>query len=418
MILREKVEGLLLRSTPRNSKMWAQFGKGLPPITQLDALKWDPNPGVRRGISKLLFLSELSADSNEFDSLVSGKQISNKKTKDVLKGLGWVSTSLRGNSLYDADVTDAINSGALAVFGEVKSQMGADTYESMKRVAIGPLINIGNDVSSMGDYFEAEISAFTDPKKLKKVCLECLEDPTMGGRVTCHWPWILEYCIAIGKSLQDRAQGYGISQLARGMDTATADKIRFWFAKYSNGKRDFSDQDILAACAALSDVVRLSIEKYGKSAQVSALANKWMTYQYSEIKLCTYPKFRPAEVLVQSALTANGINFRKGAIKPKLAANSSTTEGLAVEHANRSVFIKAIGGSKNTHDKAKELAGRIAISRGGFDRYLLVLDGPYTLSEVRLMYGCGWDVVCSLENVARLALSIKDGSIFTQQGVL
>ena len=115
MILREKVEGLLLRSTPRNSKMWAQFGKGLPPITQLDALKWDPNPGVRRGISKLLFLSELSADSNEFDSLVSGKQISNKKTKDVLKGLGWVSTSLRGNSVYDADVTDAINSGALAV---------------------------------------------------------------------------------------------------------------------------------------------------------------------------------------------------------------------------------------------------------------------------------------------------------------
>ena len=65
----------------------------------------------------------------------------------------------------------------------------------------------------------------------------------------------------------------------------------FLAAKYSSGKREFSDQDILAACAALSDVVRLSIEKYGKSAQVSALANKWMCINTRRSNYVLTPSF-------------------------------------------------------------------------------------------------------------------------------
>ena len=56
-------------------------------------------------------------------------------------------------------------------------------------------------MSSMGDYFEAEISAFTD-QRVEESVFGMFGRSNDGGRVTCHWPWMLEYCIAIGKSLQ------------------------------------------------------------------------------------------------------------------------------------------------------------------------------------------------------------------------
>ena len=231
--------------------------------------------------------------------------------------------------------------------------------------------------------------------------------------MSSHRPWVIDYCLAIGKAIEDRPQGYGISQLVRDMSVSGGDQLRFWIPDYGNGKFSFKSEILKRCCNVLSGKVSEALTVSDDTEDLIQKAAHWMAHQLSEIKLCTYPLFRPAEVLTLSLLKTEAVPWKVETLEPDNIFKAGTsgvvgsTAGIAAKILGKNVFFKAICGSKNTRDKAKELAGRAAIASGKFDLHVLVLDGPYKLSEARMCRVSGWDVVVGVNELPCLMKLVK-----------
>lgn len=401
--LKRNLLNAIIEKSPLHSAYWRRQKVKRPTDSGLQDFSFSPNQGLRRGISKLICLS------SEIESPIEALKDPKFVIPVFVSGIGWSRrASLRGEVIVDQDILSCARNISQAELDNIIKLIRGKVFDGLFRVAINPIINLGMQSRSIADFFRSNVKKFIEPKALENLIRSTVVDPTLGGQVSSERPWVIDYCLAIGKSIEDRPQGYGISQLVREMNVSDGDQLRFWIPAYADGKFAFKAQVLKRCCEVLSAKVVEGLNRYCEIENLIQKSAHWMAHQLSEIKLCTYPLFRPAEVLTLSLLETEGVPWEAAVLEPDRSFMSGTsgsvgtTAGVAAEIMEKKVFLKAICGSKNTRDKAKELAGRAAIASAKFDLHVLILDGPYEMSEAKMCRLCGWDLVLGINELPSL----------------
>jgi hypothetical protein len=406
--LKCRLYAAILKTKHSNHIFWQRQRLKRPSDEVLKKYLFTSNDGLRRGISKLICLS------SEIEKPITSLKDKKFLIPPFVNGVGWSRrASLKGEVIVDPDILHCLKAITQLELDKLIERIQGRVYSGMYRVAIRPIVNLGVQSSSISGFFRGEVTKFTDFSSLQDLICKTVADPSLGGQVVSQRPWVFDYCLAIGKSIEDRPQGYGISQLVRDMNISGGDQLRFWIPDYNNGKFSFRNDILKRCCEVLSSKVVEAIKKCASIENLIQKAAHWGVHQLSEIKLCTYPLFRPAEVLTLSIIESKGVSWEVACLEPDDSLKSGTsgicgtTAGIVSEIKGKRVFIKAICGAKNTRDKAKELSGRAAITSDKFDLLVLILDGPYEFSEAKMCRLCGWDIVIGVNELPSLLQIIE-----------
>jgi hypothetical protein len=369
--------------------------------------------GIRRGLSKLLCF-----DAKDRKSILGMARSSNLgAVANFAIGLGWAIRAPGGKlaRIDDDDIKTLASSLQDAVIEQTVANIPSSVLTGMTRTAIDPCRNAGERLTAICTYFSENSTSFSDISKLVLVFKSGFIDPTFGGKVPATSPWIFEFCLAIGKAIADRAQGFGLSQLARTIELKDPDSVRFWGPAYESGKAMPSDEQLKAISRVFASQCKVLLSRSGSPDVAGQACIKWMAHTLVEVKLCTYPTFKPAELIVAQAAINSGYKVATSHLYASPVFSNSRsggqTKGLVAVKGKKRIFIKVQSGAMNTRDKAKELAGRIASSfalraggkfSSGFDESVLILDGPFKVAEAELCQMSGWNIVTSLEKVAEI----------------
>ena len=392
----------------KNDDYWTVFGNRLPSPRQLTGFSFTAGGALRRGISKLLcFLP------NERTHILSLAR-SNKADQfpQFAVGLGWVQPTLGGRGrIVDVDIMQLAASFSDNSILETIENIPPRVLGGLDRVAVQRCREMGLESSEIKNFYKAHYRVFLRTRTLSAAIKECFVDPTFDGKMAIGNRWIMNFCLAAGKALVDRAQGYGITKLGRELNFDGSDKVRFWIPRYNSGQEELDHEHVQAIARIFARQFRELHAKLDTADEVATAVLKWVVYTLVEVKLCTYGTFRPAEILFEQACLAVGFGVRKVILgaNPQFVpvSGAATTNGLVISKPGFQCFVKVQSGSKNTHDKAKELAGRRMLlprkkGRTLVDPYrqsLLVLDGPYTNDDAKKCFAAGWGRVVSLDSV-------------------
>jgi hypothetical protein len=403
------LENLLFSSTEKNKAYWKALQSVSPPAAELKKFEFKTTGALRRGVSKLMCF-----DESVWCSVLDCARDGGRATFPAFAlGLGWLQeTALKGKQeVFDKDLISLArafpNSSVIRTLNSVTPNVRA----SMRRVAVDPCREFGQEVLKFQSFFGKEIDQFQDQNSLAELIEQGFSDPSLGGRIATERRWLLDFILAAGKAIPDRAQGFGLSKLADQLSCSDPHKVRFWFPKYNAGKSQLPAEVIVDVARVAAPIFSKLIDQYGSASSAGAMIAKWMVHTLVEVKLCTYRLFKPAELLVAAVLHDAEFTVNSGVLQTSSVfarGNSArTTSALIVDHPNGNVLVKVQSGAKNTHDKAKELCGRIGLSlkmqKSGaarpFAAHILVLDGPFTRDEAAMCRAAGWDEVIAADSL-------------------
>ena len=414
-VLIRSVEASVKRSRRRHTAYWDALRETLPGDQALHELGFQATGALRRGISKLLCF-----EPEDRERVFEGTTVGIRQELPVFAfGLGWAQKTLRRGYGVVADEDLRLLSSAFQypVVSGVIDSIPENVMAGLTRVAILPCREFGSDALTYSGVFKKRAAEFADPLRLSRLIDECFADPGFGQQVRSENRWILDFGLAAGKAAagragEGRAQGYGLSQLAGELECDEPDKVRFWVPDYNLGRQNLLPEVRDAISVALARKFSVLIERDSDIEDVAQHILKWMRHTLVEVKLCTYRLFKPAEILFCSAARSAGFTVTDSSLatSPIFSNRNAVvgTQGLLLTKGKKSVFVKVQSGSKNTHDKAKELAGRIGLSlvesgaayEPQYQSSLLVLDGPFSEMEARLCYAAGWRAVAALDQLS------------------
>jgi hypothetical protein len=417
LMLSNRLKSIVEENVSKNEDYWVRLKANVLANNE-GREKFVSSLGIRRGLSKLLCFDH----ADRALVLHSARTGNLALLPEFALGLGWLSKAPIGNlsRVIDGDLVTLAASIDDNVITETIESIDPRVLTGMRRTAIDPCRNAGARLSSIVNYFNANSGKFKNSRALSVLFKECFSDPTMAGRIHASSPWIFEFCLAIGKAIENRPQGFGLSQLARLIEIDNPDSVRFWGPAYEAGKALPSANQLTAICKIFSEQVLELVNSVGSDFLAAESTVKWMSHTLVEVKLCTYPTFKPAELLVAKLARQSGYQIKVGHLyaSSQFTTNKSVgqTKGIVVSKLNSRLFIKVQSGAKNTRDKAKELAGRNACSfevrtdsvfSCGYDESILILDGPFKVAEAELCQVAGWTRVVSLGQAAELFRSLQ-----------
>ncbi len=403
---------VLTQGRRRHAGYWNALARALPPEDRVEGMEFESRGALRRGACKLLCFEP--ANRPETLRLAGSDQWGHVEPFAV--GLGWAERSAFGNSrITDPDLIALARAFPATAVCEMAARLPHDALAGMQRVAVAPCRQFGAESESVLAYYRERVRAFASPAELACLLEKCYQDPSLGGRVRCPRPWVLDLGLAAGKAARATPQGYGLSQLARELRVPDPDRVRFLVPQYNARARPLPAafrREIARALAGQFEQLR----RAHPARRAEPLLLHYLAHTLVEVKLCTYRLFRPAEELFRQACLAAGyeVTAARLPVARRFAGTRGAlgTEGLLVHRGGRRLFVKVQSGAKNTHDKAKELCGRVlfARERAGRDARLprptlLVLDGPFRPDEARLCRAAGWDRVVALDQVHAAFLS-------------
>ncbi len=409
--LSSTLKTLLTRRLTRNKAYWSSQAELLPSTCEVESLTFESTGALRRGISKLLCVPP--AGRQAFYTAARDGRLSQLPT--FVFGLGWAQKTIKTNHgrVNDADLRQLTAAFDWPVLKDTISNIPVNVLAGLERVGCQPCRDFGEESAAYADYFVRHAGAFTDKNQLERLIRGGFDEPNKILPAANGRRWLLDFGLAAGKAIKDRPQGYGLSQLARELSCDEPDRVRFWIPAYNSGRKPLPSVVGKQIAKALAGKFALLLTKTGSAEAAAASIAKWMAHTLVEVKLCTYRLFKPAEVLVAHTAMSAGLSVRRARLETcdrfTHASAGLGTDGLLLQKTEDQVFIKVQSGAKNTHDKAKELSGRIGLSSkqqpSGFAKRfsasVLVLDGPFKQSEARMCYAAGWDYVVPLEAVSR-----------------
>jgi hypothetical protein len=402
---------LLGHSHKRNKAYWASQAAMLPAPSRVDSLSFESTGALRRGISKLLCVPP--ADRQSFFHAARSARLG--VLPAFVFGLGWAQKTIKKNHgrIKDDDLRQLAAAFDWTVIDATIANIPIDVLNGLERIGCQPCRDLGQDLAAYADYFINHTVAFTDERKLAQLLRIGFDEPKRILSSAGDRRWLLDFGLAAGKAIKDRAQGYGLSQLARELTCDGPDRVRFWIPDYNSGRKPLPAVAAKLIAKTMAEKFALLLTKTGSAEAAAASIAKWMGHTLVEVKLCTYRLFKPAELLVRHTAISAGhsvISARLDTCDQFTRGSAGLgTDGLVLQKGSTQIFFKVQSGAKNTHDKAKELSGRIGLSlkrhTSGFikrfETSVLVLDGPFKESEARMCYAAGWDYVVPLEAVNR-----------------
>jgi hypothetical protein len=403
-----RLREVLTWGTRRNAGCWTALASDLPSASLVDALEFEPRGALRRGACKLLCFDP----AHRRDTLLLAGSDRWGQVEPFAVGLGWAEGPVRGKyRVTDPDLIAMARSFDPGAVCATLARLAPDVLAGMQRVAVEPCRRFGEESEAIVACYRERAGDFASPAALGHLIDECYQDPSLGGRVGCRRPWVIDLGLAAGKAVRATPQGFGLSQLARELKVADPDRIRFLIPQYNAQACPLSAEFRREIARVLSAQFQ-RLRTAGAARQVQARLLHHLAHTLVEVKLCTYRLFRPAEELFRQACLAAGFEVARArlpAAGPFAGSRALLgTDGLLIRKGNLRLFVKVQSGARNTHDKAKELCGRILLSLKESQRgvrvpcsTLLVLDGPFKADEARLCRAAGWDRVVAMDRVSQ-----------------
>ena len=365
----------------------------------------------RRGVSKLMCFKP----DDRMRVLEMARDGRSGQLEPFALGLGWVRPRLnRSVQISDPDIRGIAGAFSPETIMTAVATIDPKVLRGLNRVGCDPCRRSGEEAASIAQFYIANRAEWSAPASMARLLNRCFADPSFGGAVDVTRPWMIEFCLAAGKAVAERAQGYGLAKLANEIAVPEPHRVRFWVPKYSSGEANLPSFATAEVARALSKQCASLQAKHGDAGAEGSAVLRWMAHTLVEVRLCTYRLFKPAELLVSAAARRAGIAVANGKLSTSEVFGGGTavggTEGLCLSLGRRRVFAKVQSGAKNPHDKAKELAGRRGLSEGEngagkYHRTVLILDGPFEREHIALCRAAGWDEVLFVESLREEYLS-------------
>ncbi|WP_020602255.1 hypothetical protein [Spirosoma spitsbergense] len=385
----------------------------------------------RRGILKLAILPQ--EDRNQ---IYKHKELGLKinSMPDYAITLGFATKSVFGYKIIDKEINNTLD---LLTKEVIEYTIKNSPFDRMQRW-IKPICNI-NDVEVQVKFV---LDHFQHLKTVKGM-YECLTsqyiDPYFKvnkDKVRGDWEivWIFYFVFDIIKTHKKKKQGFGLSELSKKAQkylntNSYPANHTIWrinlpsFVNRVTSAKDLPFEILWATSGVLSELLDEvgynALSQLGKSLEETVISSNL------EQKLMSYRSFHPLKVVVEKKLKESSLPFINIPAHPSLLTeingqnqNASTTPLIKVGKV--AIHWKSAFDQGKTH-KVKELIGRVQSLRFEFsgnefkirsdiERFVLILDGTFTQSQINTLIRSGWDEIYYLDELDSLIELLKNQS--------
>ena len=384
---------------------------------------------VRRGTSKLMIFEDVDLAI----SLFTGKQIPNEVMPAYVYSLGLARKAIGRATPSDDEIKNAI---AILDRDTIKELYNSMSDNDTVQAWVRQLRNIST-LEVVGEYIKANYDALSDSDFLYQAIRQLEKNPdalVSPGQETNNWPpediWLVSYLLELFKADSDRANGYGIAQLAAdvylagyGYESDASDAGQFGggfgFSSWIMRKPSPFREDLIRG---ISHVFADKLKEVGKQRASQLIDNreveKTISNNLIEAKLCTYRMYEP----LYTILTREISGIRKEAYRTCFAEKAGLpgrTGKTTVAVVGHTIINWQTATDAGKDHKRKELCGRAVglrytwdadnecfTERPGIKKMVLLLDGTWNNKDLRALINAGWDEIFYPDEIDKLKAAI------------
>jgi hypothetical protein len=363
---------------------------------------------LKRGIAKLMFLTDLGRNAASLSHITRSKPLPSSFA--FAAQLGWATPSVRGLVVNDPEVLWVCqhyeSDHILRVLSRTKS--ANDTIWEDWNTDI-----TGSKIPEYHKYVCQHYAELVQPNLMLQHLTSCAET----GR-----NWLFFHLMETIKSNSGMRQGYGFSALAA--DVGYDEGINRGYkvlADWANGCLTSRLparmlKDVSAALAfRLSEIPRRNLRFLGDTIESLSSRNIF------EYKVVCYEKLEPLLWLIEESLICSKIRYTMERKHPSFIGEALGTPNLKttpVLRVGRTLIHWKSAYDQGRSHKVKELSGRAPSlkfswsedqcfgKRSGVSKLVLVLDGTWRASDLKVLYSAGWDEIFYPDEMAKLAHAI------------
>jgi hypothetical protein len=428
------------------------------------------NTLLRRGLARWLVF-DLSVREEIFRAQFLRKALPKERLPSYAVPLGMLETHVNGayippampqtNDMVATTASDlrlavefyreATKGDYAAAISAFKTALGEAPEEMLRAAAL--LRGMTSRVSAWHNYVKTNWDSLTTPSGCFKALMACRLDPTLGGALGPqdeNRVWLYDHLISVIRTNAKRNNDFGYGALVSyfksrrddvelrdlfqevidELDGAEKRRSQSWvgstlltaaepgrrgFQEWLAGTKNITPAIVAAFAFSLS---RLALEV--TSINSMPLHKLVTAHAYSSWnKLLTHQDFEPLASLIQVACGDKVRRISAPTIMSDLAERAVQNAGLiqVLAFEGGMIYWKSVTDAGKDH-KRKELCGRARAlrfrkDRGGYGqrpeakRLLLVVDGTFKTTDLRVLYDSGWDEIFYPDEMDKLVDTIK-----------
>lgn len=363
---------------------------------------------VKRGLAKLMFLTNLGQSCEIVSIIKSRKRIPDKLA--FACALGWANRRIGGIAINDSEILwacDKIEGATISVL------LNKALHENERLWKAWSKNLIGNEVARAQSFVESNLKALRTPRGMLRHLKATSKD---------DHNWLFFHILELLKAHSGKKQGYGFAVLADdvGYDAGINRGYKV-LADWANGveKTVLPKRMLEDVAGALSRRVSRIDENHLKSLRAAVESDTGRNV--FEAKVVCYEKFEPLLWLLERFLTESQVGYKLVRKHPSFIGEVlgtpllKTTPVISVRETL--IHWKSAYDQGRSH-KVKELSGRAPSIKYSWDqqrgftqrskvkKLILLIDGTWRGTDLEVLQRAGWDEIFYPDEIDNLAKAI------------